>query len=75
VDELGRMVIPMNLRREMGIDVKDPMEIYVEDEKIILTKYEPACVFCGSTSNAQDYRGKLVCQSCSTAMFKKVTAK
>jgi len=75
VDELGRMVIPMNLRREMGIDVKDPMEIYVEDEKIILTKYEPACVFCGSSYNAQDYRGKLVCQSCSTAMFKKVTAK
>jgi len=75
VDELGRMVIPMQLRRKMSIDVKDLMEIYVENDKIILKKYEPACVFCGSSNNVQDYRGKLVCQSCSTAMFKKVIAK
>ena len=48
VDELGRIVLPIELRRTLDIDVKDALEIYVEGSQIILKKYEPACVFCGS---------------------------
>ena len=46
VDELGRIVLPIELRRTMGIDVKDALEIYVEGDTIMLRKYEPSCVFC-----------------------------
>jgi len=69
VDELGRVVIPIELRRTMGIDEKDPLEIYVDNEMIILKKYEPACVFCGNAADAQHFRGKLVCRQCARAMF------
>lgn len=68
VDELGRVVIPMELRRVMGIGEKDGLEIYVDDEKIILRKYEPACVFCGSAKNVQLYKNKNVCLECVQAM-------
>ncbi|MEW5761814.1 MAG: AbrB/MazE/SpoVT family DNA-binding domain-containing protein [Bacillota bacterium] len=69
VDELGRVVIPIELRRTLGIQEKDPLEIYVDNEKIILKKYEPACVFCGNASDVQHFRGKLVCRECALAMF------
>ena len=48
VDELGRIVLPIELRRTMNIDVKDAMEIYVDGDQIVLKKYEPSCIFCGS---------------------------
>ncbi len=64
VDELGRIVIPMELRKHFGIDIKDPLEIYVEDGKIILSKYEPACIFCGSTDNVVLYKNRSICESC-----------
>ena len=51
VDELGRIVLPIELRRTMGIEVKDALEIYVDGDHIVLKKYEPSCVFCG---NAKD---------------------
>lgn len=47
VDELGRVVIPIELRRTLGIGEKDPLEIFVDGEEIILRKYEPCCVLCG----------------------------
>jgi transcriptional pleiotropic regulator of transition state genes len=68
VDELGRVVLPIELRRTLGIDEKDALEIYVDDEKIILKKYEPACVFCGNANNVQNFRGKNVCSECAAAM-------
>jgi len=68
VDELGRIVLPIELRRTLDINIKDALEIYVDREKIILKKYEPACVFCGSADNVQYFRGKLVCQECAQAM-------
>ena len=49
VDELGRIVLPIELRRTLNIDIKDPLEIYVDGESIMLKKYQPACVFCGSS--------------------------
>ncbi len=64
VDELGRIVIPIELRRTLGIDVKDSLEIYVDAEKIILKKYEPACIFCGSADNVENYKGKIICGQC-----------
>ncbi|MBM7868136.1 AbrB/MazE/SpoVT family DNA-binding domain-containing protein [Heliobacterium gestii] len=73
VDELGRVVIPMELRRIMGIADKDGLEIFVEEEKIVLRKYEPACVFCGSANDVHNYRGKAVCRECAEEMAKFVS--
>lgn len=65
VDELGRVVIPIEIRNQFNIVEKDPIEIYVDNSSIVLTKYEPNCVFCGSTENLVDYKNKLVCEECS----------
>ena len=70
VDELGRVVIPIELRRTLGIDLKDALEIYVDDEKIILKKYEPACIFCGSANNVNHFQNKLICKSCADNLAK-----
>ena len=64
VDELGRIVLPIELRRTLGIDVKDPLEIYVHEDQIILKKYQPACIFCGSGDDVHRIHDKNVCQSC-----------
>ncbi|MCL0052547.1 AbrB/MazE/SpoVT family DNA-binding domain-containing protein [Peptococcaceae bacterium] len=74
VDELGRIVIPIELRRNLGIYEKDSLEIYVDDEKIILKKYEPACVFCGNASDIQIFKGKQVCKECVSTMFENTKA-
>jgi transcriptional pleiotropic regulator of transition state genes len=66
VDELGRVVLPIELRRTLGIDEKDALEIYVDEEKIILKKYAPACIFCGSAEGMQQFHGKNVCHECAT---------
>ena len=64
VDELGRIVLPIELRRTLDIDVKDALEIYVEGSQIILKKYEPACVFCGSSMDVIHFKDKNVCRNC-----------
>lgn len=71
VDELGRVVIPIELRRTLGIEEKDALEIYVDAEKIILKKYEPACVFCGNAEEVNVFKGKNVCNDCATSMANK----
>ena len=68
VDELGRVVIPIELRRTLGIDEKDALEIYVDQERIILKKYEPACVFCGNAEEVSIFKGKNVCRQCTSTM-------
>ena len=70
VDELGRIVIPIELRRTLGIDLKDALEIYVDEDKIILRKYEPACIFCGSANNVHHFSGKLICKDCVKGLSK-----
>ncbi len=72
VDELGRIVIPIELRRTMGIEEKDALEIYVDNEKIILKKYEPACIFCGNAEDVQNYKGKNICSHCLVEIAKSV---
>jgi transcriptional pleiotropic regulator of transition state genes len=64
VDDLGRMVIPVELRRTLGIETKDALEIYVDNDKIIFKKYEPACIFCGNAENTIDFKNKTICQEC-----------
>lgn len=64
VDELGRIVLPIELRRTLDIEVKDALEIYVDGNQIVLKKYEPACVFCGNAKDVIHYKGKNVCQHC-----------
>lgn len=64
VDELGRIVLPMELRKSLGIDKKDPLEIYVEGETIILKKYSPACIFCGEADDVISFKGKNICKNC-----------
>ncbi len=60
LDELGRITLPIELRRTLGVNERDPLEIYVDEEKIILTKYEPADIFTGVKEELVDYRGKKV---------------
>ena len=64
VDELGRIVLPKELRDTLKIEHKDPLEIYVDADNIILRKYEPACIFCGNAENVVDFGGKRVCKDC-----------
>lgn len=64
VDELGRIVIPIELRRTLSLNEGDALEIYVEGENIILKKYEPACTFCGEARNVKNYKGKNICMGC-----------
>ena len=64
VDELGRVVLPIELRRTLGMKVRDPLEIYVDGESIILKKYAPSCIFCGESDNLVKYKGKKICRKC-----------
>ncbi len=65
VDQLGRIVLPIELRRNMNIaEEKDSLEIFVDQNKIVLKKYEPACIFCGNAKNVFVFKGKNVCPEC-----------
>ena len=77
LDTLGRIVLPIELRRTMDIGVKeirkvhvdengwkDMLEIFVEGDEIILKKYHPSCIFCSDARDVVPYKGKLVCKSC-----------
>ena len=70
VDELGRVVLPIELRNKFGITEKDPMEIYVDGNSIILKKYEPNCIFCGSSKKLLDYQDKVICEKCAEKISK-----
>jgi len=64
VDELGRIVLPIELRRTLDIAEKDSLEIYVDEDSIILRKYQPACIFCDNARDIVTYKGKNVCKDC-----------
>lgn len=64
LDELGRVVIPIELRNKFNISERDPIEIYVDGTNIILKKYESNCIFCESTKNLNEYKGKQICTTC-----------
>lgn len=64
VDELGRVVIPMELRKTLGIGEKDPLEIFVNGDTVVLRKYAPGCTFCGNTEIETHLLNKPICSSC-----------
>ena len=72
VDELGRIVLPIELRRTLGIEEKDRIEIFVDGESIILRKYQPACIFCDNARDIINYKGKNICPECIKAMNAKL---
>ena len=64
VDELGRIVLPIEMRRTLDIAEKDALEIYVEGSSVILKKYKPSCIFCDSNKDIVTFKGKNVCPKC-----------
>ena len=64
IDDLGRVVIPKELRKTMNLKRKDSLEIFVEKDNIIFTKYEKGCIFCGDLSNTFEYAGRTICKNC-----------
>ena len=71
VDELGRVVIPIELRRVLEISEKDPIEIFVDGNKIILKKFETSCIFCNATDDIQVYKGRNICNDCIKEIHKR----
>jgi AbrB family transcriptional regulator, transcriptional pleiotropic regulator of transition state genes len=66
IDELGRIVIPIEIRKRFGLGEKDPLEISVKDETILLSKPQTSCVFCGRRGSLEEFRGRAVCRPCMT---------
>lgn len=71
VDELGRIVLPIELRRTLDIAERDALEIFVSEETIILKKFQPTCIFCDSAKNIINYKGKNICSGCIAALSAK----
>ena len=70
LDELGRIVIPIELRRTYDIGPKDSLEIYVDGDKIILKKFQRSCTFCGNKEGVTEIKGKFVCADCAQELAK-----
>ncbi len=68
IDDVGRVVLPKDIREEVGIKLNDMLKIDVEKDKIIIAKAEDTCVFCGKTANLKKYMDKTVCESCVKAL-------
>ncbi|NLM19958.1 MAG: AbrB/MazE/SpoVT family DNA-binding domain-containing protein [Clostridiaceae bacterium] len=72
LDQLGRIVIPIELRRVLDIAIGDGLEFYSDENTIVLKKYEPACIFCNNAKDIKVYRGKNVCGECYSELKKSV---
>lgn len=70
IDELGRIVLPIETRKRLGLEPKDGVEIFVEQDRVILKKYEPSCIFCGDADNIIYYMDKRVCRKCLAELAK-----
>ena len=64
IDELGRIVIPSEIRKRFGLAEKDPVEISVQGETILLTKPHTVCVFCAGEDGLEEHRGRAICRDC-----------
>ncbi|MDD3428823.1 MAG: AbrB/MazE/SpoVT family DNA-binding domain-containing protein [Oscillospiraceae bacterium] len=64
IDDLGRVVLPIELRRVLDLEDGSSLEIYVDDDSIVLKKYQPACVFCGGTEDIVSFKGRNICAAC-----------
>lgn len=72
VDELGRIVLPIEMRRTLDIAERDALEIFVDGDSIILRKYQPACIFCENTKDIITFKGKNVCPECISKLREKL---
>lgn len=72
VDDLGRIVLPKELRQILNIETKDPLEIFVDNTSIVLQKYEPACIFCNSVDHIQQFKGRNICLECFKELGKQI---
>lgn len=72
VDELGRIVLPIELRRTLGIAERDPLEIYVDGDAIVIKKYQAVCVFCGSGHDTVKFKDKCICPECLKGIAEKI---
>jgi len=70
VDELGRIVLPIETRRRLELDSGDGVEIFVEKDRVILKKYEPSCMFCGDADDIVNYKDKKICRTCLAELHK-----
>lgn len=68
IDMLGRIVIPIEIRRNLDIEEKDLVEIYTDADTIVLKKHAGTCVFCGADEGLSDFKGKLVCDKCKSEL-------
>ncbi len=68
IDNLGRIVLPIELRRVLDIDQDSSLQIFVEGDEIILKKYQPACVFCGEAKGVVPFHGRNICAECRKAI-------
>ena len=68
VDNLGRIVLPIELRRVLDIDKDAALDVYVDNDSIVLKKYQPACIFCGSAEGVAQYQGRNICGACREAI-------
>ena len=64
VDELGRIVLPAEIRQSMDIQVRDSLEIFTDEGRVILQKYQPSCSFCNNADEIVLFSGKRICRSC-----------
>ncbi len=64
IDSVGRFVVPIELRNVLELSNNDSIEIFTDEDKIILKKYQPACIFCGNADNITYFKGKLICKDC-----------
>ena len=64
IDDLGRVVLPIELRKTLGLEIKDPMEFYSDGDRLILQKYNTGCHLCGDYKTEKLFKDKLVCESC-----------
>ncbi|NLZ46913.1 MAG: AbrB/MazE/SpoVT family DNA-binding domain-containing protein [Clostridiales bacterium] len=71
IDELGRIVLPIELRRNFDIKIKDSIEIYTDDDMIVLKKFQRSCAFCRDGEDLVEYKGKNICTSCLNELKKK----
>lgn len=69
LDALGRIVLPKELRDTMGIDIRDPIEFFQDENMIIMKKYEPGCTLCGDVTDTINFKGKKVCLKCKSEIM------
>ena len=71
LDNLGRIVIPREHRRTLQIEEQDPIEISVENDTIVLRKYQPTCILCGGDDDLISYKNRNICAHCAQELAKK----